>query len=193
MRMIFSVAILAAACGALLSGAPAEAQSRGNVLVNPTGEQAGRLPWESELPWERSLQRYYDRQRMARQRGVDPLAGLRTSGLDRRRALLNRFYSDPARALGLSPNPSFRDTAGPTTAPLEFAPNVSLLDSDGDGAVTRDEYFRARQRFIPPGSRNLSRAQQANRRFVMQFRALDANNDGRVTPDETAPYPDARF
>lgn len=193
MRIILSVAVLAAACGALLSGAPARAQSPGNVLVDPTGAQAARLPWQTDLPWERDLQRYYDRQRMARQRGADPLAGLRTSGLDRRQALLRRFYGDPARALGLPANPTFGNAPASSAAPLQFAPNISLLDTNGDGAVTRNEYFRARQHFVPSGSPNHGRALRANRRLAMQFRALDANHDGRVTPDETAPYPNARF
>jgi len=193
MRIILSVAILAAACGAVLPGAAGHAQSRGNVLVNPTGVQAPRLPWQTQPSWERDLQRYYDRQRMARQRGGDPLAGLRTTGLDRRRAMLRQFYGDPARALGLPANPRFGDSPESTAPPLEFAPNVSPLDVNGDGAVTRNEYFSARQRFVLPAPRNLSQAQRATRRLDTQFRALDANKDGIVTPDETAPYPDARF
>ena len=74
-----------------------------------------------------------------------------------------------------------------------FAPTVSPLDTDGDGAVTRQEYFGARARFVPSGRQSIARARRASERLVTQFRALDANRDGLVTPDETALYPDARF
>jgi len=188
MRLILVIAVFAA-IGATMPGGVARAQSGGNPLLNPYGAGAA-VP-----SWERSLQQYYDRERMARQRATDPLAGLRTSALDRRQAMLRRFYGDPSRALGLPANPQLpgSETDDPAVAPPAFAPTVSLLDIDGDGAVSRQEYFNARARFIPLGPQSFARSRRASQRLASQFRALDVNKDGRVTPDETAPYPDARF
>lgn len=185
MRVTLSVTVIAAVLGAVIVVGAAQAQTRfRGIFGKPIS-----------LSWERNLQRYYDRERMARQRGVNPLAGLRTVGLDRRRARLRRFYADPARRLGLPANPRLRDppTGAPPPALLVFAPTIALLDADGDGAVSRREYFTGRARFVPAGARGFARAQRLNQRLVAQFRALDANRDGRVTPDETTPYPNARF
>lgn len=189
MRYFLAVTIVAAGFAAAVSSASVRAQSGGNTLLNPTGKQS------AILPWERSLQRYYDRERLARQRGADPLSGLRTTALDRRQALLRRFYGDPARALGLPANPNLPDplTGAPATSPLEFAPTVSPLDINGDGAVTQQEYFNARARFVPGGAQGTARARRARERLISQFRALDADRDGRITPNETALYPNPRF
>ncbi len=189
MRLTLPVTLFAAVFGALASGGPAVAQFGGHMLLNPTGRQA------ILLPWERSLQRYYDRERMARQRGANPLSGLRTVALDRRRALLRRFYDNPARALRLPANvrPRASATGAPPLAPLVFAPVVSLLDVNGDGAVSRREYFGVRARGFRAGARGSVRARRWNRRLAARFRALDSNRDGRVTPDEVTPYPNARF
>ncbi len=189
MRITLPVTVIAAALGAMIVVGAAQAQ------ISARGPFSGFFGKPTSLSWERSLQRYYDRERMARQRGVNPLARLRTVALDRRRARLRRFYRDPARRLGLPDNPRLRDpaTGAPPPALLVFAPTIALLDADGDGAVSRREYFNGRARVVPAGARGFARAQRLNLRLVAQFRRLDANRDGRVTPDEATPYPNARF
>ncbi|MEE8332260.1 MAG: hypothetical protein V3R85_00310 [Alphaproteobacteria bacterium] len=189
MRITLSVTVIAAMLGAVVVVGAAQAQSSAR---GPFSVFFGK---SMSLSWERSLQRYYDRERMLRQRGVNPLARLRTVALDRRRERLRQFYGDPARGLGLPDNARLRGPATgapPPVAPV-FTPIVALLDGDGDGVVSRQEYFDGRTRAVPAGSRGFARAQRLNRRLVAQFRSLDANRDGRVTPNETSPYPNARF
>lgn len=193
MRIATSLASVATAFGVLVSAGAADAQYYGGTQFDPFFGQ------NVTPSWERSLDRYYERERRLDELSADPLLGLRTTALDRQSALLRRFYRDPLVALGLPANrpstPTESETGAPAamTMPTAFAPGIDLLDSNRDGVITRREYFRGRSRLVPVVLRGSGRARRATERLIAQFRAMDANRDGRVTITEAGIFPNARF
>jgi hypothetical protein len=134
------------------------------------------------------------------QRGYkDPLAPKRSSidkklqrhfnpGIPQTKAdrAARRIFDDPLRKLGLpgnNPNNPTTQSSPGVTAPV-FDPGVAHLDRDGDGAVSRSEYFQGRSRLITPGRNADRRAQSHRRRLDSRFRRADTNRDGKVSPAE---------
>ncbi|WP_158292241.1 EF-hand domain-containing protein [Paracraurococcus ruber] len=66
-------------------------------------------------------------------------------------------------------------------------------DTDRDGGLTQDEMANARLRPGAPRPEGPPPGPQRERMVGMMFRALDANRDGKVTPEEIRPAAEARF
>jgi EF hand len=117
----------------------------------------------------------------------------------------------------MSPDPGGRGPMGPGPGPRGPAALFVLIDADGDGRVTAEEVWAYVQARFAQADRNrdgvlvLEEAQSARlmpesggaprpeldpmraRIAAAIFRAVDANRDGRVTPEEVRPAVDARF
>ena len=132
------------------------------------GARTGAQP--SAPQWDGRVKRFYGRGEP--QRDVD--------------RALQRLYGDPLHnKLGLPEN-RLEDPHAPAapTAPSRFDPGTSRLDSDRDGAISRQEYFQGNTRAITPGFRGEQRHRQGQERLDSQFRNADRNRDGKVTPAE---------
>lgn len=106
-----------------------------------------------------------------------------------------RLFDDPLRKFGLPENKLNDPKAPASTGATEpvFDPGVATLDSDGDGSVSRTEYFRGRTRLVSPGRNNDLRTRSLQRRLNSRFRQADANGDGKVSPAELQSNGGTRF
>lgn len=106
-----------------------------------------------------------------------------------------RLFKDPLRKFGLPKN-RLNDPDGPTapsvTEPV-FDPGIAHLDADGDGTVSRSEYFQGRTRLVSPGRDSDRRTRSLQRRLDSRFRQADSNGDGVVSPAELQATGGARF
>jgi len=60
---------------------------------------------------------------------------------------------------------------------------MQMLDQDGDGALSREEFVET------PRPGGMANSDLAQRNRESHFEQLDANGDGRLTPDELADMP----
>jgi hypothetical protein len=106
-----------------------------------------------------------------------------------------RLLNDPLRKLGLPENRLNDPKAAtvPGAAPPVFESNVRHLDADGDGSVSRTEYFQGRTRLVSPGRNTARRNRAQQRRLDSRFRQADSNRDGRVSPAELKATGGVRF
>lgn len=125
---------------------------------------------------------------------LDPLAPppLPKDPLAKQDEAIRRALQDPATRAGLPPNAPIAPppAAAPTTA---LPTQVERLDRDRDGRISRDEYFRGRNRIPPAGFATDTRQRIFEQRLDTQFKQLDLNHDGTLTPDELEASPKARF
>jgi hypothetical protein len=138
------------------------------------------MPDSTKLrPWEQRLDRFYNQGNP--QRETDKATG--------------RLFGDPLHRLGEPENKPFSPHAptGPGTAPPTLRPGVAELDRDNSGTITREEYFRGRTPFMTPQDRIGSRGRRTMDRLNSQFRDLDRNRDGIVTPEEVQQGGGSRF
>jgi len=63
-------------------------------------------------------------------------------------------------------------------------PVVSHLDIDGDGSVSRNEYFQSRSRQSILGVKTSLNYQRRTQRLNSNFSLTNSNGDGRVAPEE---------
>ena len=131
------------------------------------------------VPWQKSLDKYFRR--------ANP-----QSDVDKAKNLL---FRDHARALGLSSNAIRRPTRpnAPVVAPITLDPVVSHLERDGDGSVSRAEYFQGRSRLSNIGVKTGRNNQRRTSRLQSQFRNADSNRDGKVSPLELQSVGNGRF
>ena len=165
-RLIPSVLVVAISLG-VASGVMAQ-QSR-----DPLMPDSDKL-----RPWEQRIDRFYNQGNP--QTETDKATG--------------RIYDDPMRRLGLPENRIFEQNAPETTsAPPTLQPGVVEMDRDKNGAISREEYFQGRGRFMTPQQRGSSRGRRAVNRLDSQFRNADRNRDGIVTPEELEQSGGGRF
>ena len=164
-----SLASLIVGSLAMATGALAQQTKRSPYLPKPAKIK----------PWQQNLDRTY-----------------RPPNTQRRLNKAKRsLYRDPGKALGL---PSHARTRGPggtnaAAVPLTLDPVVSHLDTDGDGAISRGEYFQGRSRLSNLGAKTGRNNQRRTRRLSSQFGRTDLNGDGKVTPDELQYRGNGRF
>jgi len=77
-----------------------------------------------------------------------------------------------------------RGPNAPVVATVTLDPVVPRLDIDGDGSVSRNEYFQGRSRQSNPGVKTSRNYQRRTQRLNSYFRLTDSNGDGRVAPGE---------
>lgn len=107
---------------------------------------------------------------------------------------LQKFYNQDRKMLQLRlriPAPLPDDT--PTDDEPVFSPFAAGYDRNGDGAVTREEYFANQRRELGVGAGSASRQQRGLRRLDSQFRNADIDHDGKVTARELNSLPCARI
>lgn len=134
------------------------------------------------MPWERKLRDFYRRQNPR----------LPDTGTDE---ALRKINKDPLARLGYEPMQP-PPAAPENTAPEELgftAPGVARLDSDRDGSISREEYFRGRDRTFMAPDENPTRRRVYLERLDSRFRYADRDNDGQVSPAELGEIPNARF
>jgi len=134
-------------------------------------------------PWERDLQKFYNRDKKVLQ------PRLKNPAQD----ALRKLRRDPLAKLGLPANRGVLREESPKTVEPTFSPFTAGHDRDGDGAVTREEYFSSQRRNFAPGGGSANRRQRALSRLNSQFRNADVDRDGKVTAKELNSLPGARF
>lgn len=150
----------------------------GTVIVLAAAFPAASQQQPEPFPWERNAKRYLDR------------------GLPGPENPVEREIRDGLRKLGLPDQPQL-DTSGDAAPPPE-PPGLSAtvlprLDTDGNGYVSRGEYFASRQRGPVAGSRGMERYLQRRERFDSRFRSADSNSDGRLDAAEIDAMEGRRF
>jgi hypothetical protein len=133
--------------------------------------------------WERDLQKFYNRDRKVLQPRIPNPA----------QDALRKLRRDPLAKLGLPANQGALRQEAPEIVEPTFSPFTAGHDRDGDGAVTREEYFSSQRRHFAPGGGSASRRQRALSRLDSQFRNADIDRDGKVTAKELNSLPGARF
>jgi len=165
----------------------------GAATVSPVGAQQqapGASPFNQGIadpnariimPWEKNLQKFLRRQNLA----------LPSTTTDR---VLRRLNRDPMARLGYEANrpppsaPQSTVPVGPT-----FEPGVSQLDTNLDGSVSRDEYFRGRDRRFAIGDKSPTRRRVYLQKLDSRFGYADQDGNGKVSPEELSTVPGARF
>jgi len=139
------------------------------------------MPDSAKLrPWEERLRKFYNQ-------------GNPQEEVDR---ATKRLYEDPLHRLGEPENRALDPNTPQGTAnvpPLTLQPGVLELDRDNDGSVSREEYFLGRGRSMSPQDRYGSRGRRIMERLDSQFRNVDRNRDGKVTPEELRQNGGGRF
>ncbi|MBK19825.1 MAG: hypothetical protein CMM52_13410 [Rhodospirillaceae bacterium] len=134
-------------------------------------------------PWERELQKFYNQRRKILEPQIhNPV-----------RETLRKLRRDPLSKLGLPSHGRLAPQGSPGDAPPALSPYVSGYDSNGDGAISRDEYFSRQRRSFGYGAANASRRQRALSKLESQFRRADIDRDGKVTAEELSSQPGVRF
>ena len=134
-------------------------------------------------PWERDLQKFYNQDRKVLQ------PRLRNPAQE----ALRKLRRDPLARLGLPGNQAPLPENAPANEEPVFSPFAADYDRNGDGAVTREEYFSKQRRQFGVGAGSASRQQRALRRLYSQFRNADIDRDGKVTAQELNSLPGVRF
>ena len=110
---------------------------------------------------------------------------------------LDKRINEGLKSLGLPPQPTYdangRGQEAPAAPPGLSETVLPRLDSNRDGAVSREEYFDGRQRDTVAGDRGTQRALERYRRFDSRFRAADRNRDGKLTGAEIDAMKGRRF
>jgi hypothetical protein len=164
------LALMIAAPLALATGAQAQQTKRSAYLPKPAKVK----------PWQKRLDRLY-RSRNPQRR------------LSKARRSLNRDFG---KQLGLPSHARINQPKGPNApvvAPVTLDPVVSHLDLDGDGSISRNEYFQGRSRLSNFGVKTNRNNQRRVRRLTSQFRRTDSNGDGIVSPSELRSRGGGRF
>ena len=164
-----SLALMVAAPLAMATGALAQKNKR-----SPYSPKRATIE-----PWQKALDKYY--------RPINP-----QSDLDRaKRSLILDF----GKKLGLPSHGIRRPTRpnAPVVAPVTLDPVVSHLDIDGDGSISRSEYFQGRSRLSNLGVKTDRNNRRWTQRLGSQFRQTDLNGDGKVTPEELQSRGSGRF
>ncbi len=107
-------------------------------------------------PWERDLQKFYNQDRKVLQ------PRLRNPAQE----ALRKLRRDPLARLGLPGNPLPLPEDAPTDGEPVLSPFAAGYDRNGDGAVTREEYFANQRRQFGVGAGSARRQQRALRRLV---------------------------
>ena len=164
-----SLALMVAAPLAMATGALAQQTKRSPYLPKPY----------KNVPWQKALENYY--------RPINP-----QRDIDRAKRTL---FRDPGKKLGLPSHGISRPKApnAPVVAPVTLDPVVSHLDIDGDGSISRSEYFQGRSRQSNLGVKTNRNNQRRTQRLGSQFRQTDLNGDGKVTAAELQSRGSGRF
>jgi hypothetical protein len=141
------------------------------------------LAQQQVQPWERDLQKFYNRDRKVLQ------PRLRNPAQE----ALRKLRRDPLAKLGLPTNQGVLRQETPKIVEPTFSPFAAGHDRDGDGAVTREEYFSSQRRHFAPVGGSATRRQRALNRLNSQFRNADIDRDGKVTAKELNSLPGVRF
>jgi hypothetical protein len=184
-------AVLVAALGLACNAAAAE---RGRAtLADRTVELAQQMPQlQPALP--PSLTPRAGRRGLSRS-PVDPLAPppIPADPMAKQDEAIRRALQDPALRAGLPPNAPIAPPSNAAPPATGLPTQADRLDRDRDGRITRDEYFRGRERVPPAGLTTDTRQRILQQRLDTQFKQLDQNHDGAITPDELQANPNSRF
>lgn len=165
-----SLALMVAVPLAMATGAMAQQTKRSPYLPKPAKIK----------PWQKKLDRFYR-------------PGRPHTRLNRAKRTL---FRDHGKALGLPSHAIIKQPNGPNApvvAPVTLDPVVSHLDIDGDGSVSRNEYFQGRSRLSNIGVKTGRNNQRRTQRLNSNFRRTDSNGDGKVTPEELQARGSGRF
>ena len=164
------LALMVAVPLAMATGASAQQTKR-----SPNSPKPAKIK-----PWQKKLDKYFQPR-------------LKQSRLERAQRSLKRDFG---KQLGLPAHAKTHQLKGPN-APVVASPTldpvVSNLDIDGDGSISRDEYFQGRSRLSNLGVKTDRNNQRRTKRLNSNFRRTDTNGDGRVSPDELQARGSARF
>ena len=141
------------------------------------------LAQQPAQPWERDLQKYYNRDKTILQ------PKFRNPAQD----ALRKLRRNPLAKLGLPTNQSALRQEAPQTVEPTFSLSTAGYDRDGDGVVTRKEYLSSQRRRFGPGGGLARRYQRSVNRLNSQFRNADIVRDGKVTAKELNSLPGTRF
>jgi hypothetical protein len=141
------------------------------------------LAQQPAQPWERDLQKYYNRDKKILQRKF------RNPALDR----LRKSRRDPLAKLGLLTSQGALRQEVPQTVEPTFSPSTAGYDRDGDGAVTWKEYLSSQRRHFGPGGGSARRYQRSLNLLNSQFRSADIDRDGKFAAKEWNSLPGTRF
>ena len=189
--MLSAAAVLVAGLGLVCEAAAAE---RGVApMADRPIEMAQQMPQlQPALP--PSLTPRTNRRGRARS-PVDPLAPppIPADPMAKQDEAIRRALQDPALRAGLPPNATIAPPADAAAPATTLPTQVERLDRDRDGRITRDEYFRGRDRVPSAGLATDTRQRILQQRLDTQFKQLDQNHDGAITPDELQANPNSRF
>lgn len=189
--MLSAAAVLVAGFGLACNAAAAE--RGGATLADRPIELAQQMPQlQPALP--PSLTPRTNRRGRARS-PVDPLAPppLPADPMAKQDEAIRRALQDPALRAGLPPNAPIAPPSNAAPPATGLPTQAERLDRDRDGRITRDEYFRGRDRVPSAGLATDTRQRILQQRLDTQFKQLDQNHDGAITPDELQANPNSRF
>ncbi|MEX2455295.1 MAG: EF-hand domain-containing protein [Rhodospirillaceae bacterium] len=147
------------------------------LLLSVTAALSQQQP--TPFPWERDADRFFNQ-------GVVPKYD----------NPLDRNIREGLRTLGLPDQPQLDTTidSGPAPEPPGLSDTVlPELDANGNGYISRDEYFSARQRAPVVGGRGTERHLHRRDRMDSRFRTADSNRDGRLSAEEIDAMEGRRF
>ena len=183
--MAAAIAGMAAALPAAAQSAPGPGDATPEFRQGVVNQKARTLK-----PWERELGKFYQRQRLP----ASPSAPAARTFEQLNRDPLAKINKDPLARLGFGSHVKLPSAPVAPTAPAPaFDPGVARLDSDNDGAVSRDEYVRGNDRQFGTGGAGSARQRVFRERLSSQFGNADLNRDGKVSPEELQSIPGTRF
>jgi hypothetical protein len=183
---------IAAALACMAATWPAAAQSApGSEDATPEFRQGVVNQKARTLkPWERELGKFYQRQRLP----ASPGASVGRTFEQLNRDPLAKINRDPLARLGFGGHVKLPQAPVAPTAPAPaFDPGVARLDTNNDGAVSREEYVRGNDRQFGTGGAGSARQRLYRERLSSQFGNADLNRDGMVSPEELQGIPGTRF
>jgi hypothetical protein len=169
-RVLVRAAVLACALAAMSDAATAQAPGQ------PT-----------PFPVDRQIERYTRQQTLP-----DPIRDRERAEQERLKRLGLPTYEQPKPGGGAKAKPGDPAAVSAPAVPT-FDQQYQRRDRNRDGGVSRQEYVNSRMRAMPPQFKNTWREREYRDRVNAQYRAINRNNDRRITPDELQSLPGARY